>query len=284
MSHADLASRWTPEAESWLPASPAAAVSADLAGVAAAAEAAALDLEPIGLSDIGKAALLDRLDTKYLLPAYLLAGLLERCGADYRVLEVGASPLQSYRTRYYDTPRLSCYEAHHTGRLPRFKVRVRTYVSTGARFLEVKRKTNRGRTLKHRLSAETEADQRRRLAAHDPLGLSSAVPVGLLRPVLDIACVRITLVGRAAPERVTLDLLLAYTQDTRQARFPSLVIAEVKQRGRSRSAFRELMRSLGRREAHVSKYCLGIATLVPQARRNRFLPLLHDIRKTMGMQ
>ena len=46
------------------------------------------------------------------------------------------------------------YLAHQNGRVIREKIRVRTYVSSGLTFLEVKNKNNKGRTDKKRIRVQ----------------------------------------------------------------------------------------------------------------------------------
>jgi hypothetical protein len=53
---------------------------------------------------------------------------------------------------YFDTPALLFYQQHHRDKRSRFKVRKRLYNLTNTAFLEVKEKTNQGRTIKTRAS------------------------------------------------------------------------------------------------------------------------------------
>ena len=95
-------------------------------------------LEPVGLSDIQHAALLKRVESKYLFNSSDLPVILDRLQADYAVLEIEGYRLNRYRTLYFDTPDFLMYRQHHANRLDRFKVRTRRYIETGSSFLEVK--------------------------------------------------------------------------------------------------------------------------------------------------
>ena len=66
---------------------------------------------------------MDRVDTKFLLPAVSAPGILASLADGYRVLEVSERRLSRYSTRYFDTPDLRLYHAHHAGRGRRYKVR-----------------------------------------------------------------------------------------------------------------------------------------------------------------
>jgi hypothetical protein len=233
---------------------------------------------PIGLQDLGAAALMDRVDSKFLLPAYALAPLLDRFAPGYRLLEVAGSRTARYSTTYYDTAELMLYHAHRAGRLPRFKVRARTYVDSGERFLEVKRKSNAGRTRKVRMRITTHVGDE--LAAPGwggMLDVQQQLPVDRLGEALRVEFSRLTLVRDNVPERITLDYGLAVFRHGCNRSFPGIVIAEVKQERRGRSCFRDAARDFRVRRGSLSKYCLGIASLEPGVRCNPFRQTLRRI-------
>jgi hypothetical protein len=225
-----------------------------------AAIAAASRLDAVSLGDLGAATLMDRVDRKYMLAADLVPDLLAELADDYRVLEVEGRRLSHYVTRYFDTPDLALYLAHHNDRVPRFKVRVRTYEGAPASYLEVKRKTAAGRTLKERVLLEDEDE------AFD--GLAETVRVEYRR---------LTLVRRDGAERITLDLMLTFRRGDEARVFPNLVIAEVKQAGHGASPFVAAMRARNVRPGGVSKYCAAVANLDPSVKANRFRPALRRL-------
>ena len=240
--------------------------------------ALASDFETVPLAELGSAALMDRIDTKFLVPADVVPALLARCRDHYRILEVGGRVLARYNTRYFDTPELSLYHAHHAGRTPRVKVRVRTYMDSNLGFLEVKLKTNKARTLKARVPVSPEApDPLERLKREGFFGLELS-PADLRESVV-IEYTRMTLVRKDVPERLTLDLMLTFTRDGRVRSYPGVVVAEVKQERRAPSYFHEEMRRLGLREGALSKYCLGIASLAEGAKTNRFKGVLRRLER-----
>jgi hypothetical protein len=247
------------------------------AGVLAIARAASA-FETLSLAELGSAALMDRIDTKFLVPAMAVPGLLDRCVGHYRLLEVNGTVLARYNTRYFDTPDLRLYHAHHAGRTPRVKVRVRTYVDSKMGFLEIKLKTNKERTLKARVPVDPDAQNPLERLSRDAffgLPLSAAD----LRESVVIDYTRLTLVRKDEPERLTLDLMLSFTRDGRVRSYPGVVVAEVKQERRGPSYFHEAMRELGVREGALSKYCLGIASLEERAKKNRFKGALRRLQR-----
>ena len=75
------------------------------------------------------------MDTKFMVPAKEVVRILTRLDGDYRALEVDGVRVRGYRSLYFDSPDLALYNAHHGGRLPRYKVRVRSYRESNEHFL-----------------------------------------------------------------------------------------------------------------------------------------------------
>jgi hypothetical protein len=245
-----------------------------------AAERLLAGLAPISLDEMDAVALMDRVDTKYLLGAWQLPALLAALADDYRVLQVGGVRLSRYQTLYFDTPSLDLYARHQAGHAERFKVRSRCYVDSGLSFFEIKRKTNKGRTVKSRLQTATfwnrpTSEARRYLG---DLGLA----LEELEPILANQFTRITLVGRQRPERVTIDLGLRFQAGRLHANLDGVIVVEIKQARIDRSSPSVAqMRALEVRPTAFSKYCIGVALLYPEVRHNRFKPVLNRLEQTM---
>ncbi len=246
----------------------------------AAVEEAASRLAAISLSQVLTADCLDRIDTKFLMPIGLVPDLLQRCAPEYQVLEVNQKRLCRYRTQYFDTAELLLYHSHHAGRTPRHKVRVRTYLETNQEYLEVKLKTNKGRTRKSRVRLRNAAAiPFERLHGQDFFGVAAVVSPVQLRQVVTVTYTRITLVSATALERVTLDLGLEFSSEAGSQSYPGLVIAELKQARNGRSCFQGTMKAMGVRNTTVSKYCLGVISLYEQVKKNRYKRILYRIQR-----
>lgn len=238
-------------------------------------------MDSITLGEMGDYALMNRVDTKYVFNVNQLADALESISNDYRVLSIADSSLLAYETLYYDTPEHFHYLQHHNGRVNRSKYRMRRYVETDLCFLEVKKKNNKGRTKKQRIAIE-QIEHALSESSQEYLRTTADVDCQML-PQLWCEFSRITLVGKAIKERVTLDLNLAFRHDGSQNEFSDIVITEVKQSKVDRSSpFREAMKDQGIREMRISKYCLGCTTLKPHLKRNRFKPRLKAVQKIAG--
>ena len=252
-------------------------------------EEQAYRLASISLSEMESVKLMDRTDTKFLLPRRRIPALLHALLKNYRILEVDGHRLSAYETLYFDTPDLRSYHDHQCGRLNRYKVRQRHYIQSKLLFTEVKHKTNKGRTIKQRIRGHVvhapekvptrlaELDDVSRLFVHQ----LTAHRLPDLHPVLWVGYQRITLVSCTSVERITLDLGLSFQAGERTKDFANLAIAEVKQDSRQHSEFISLMKRNGVRSGSLSKYCLGMVSLHGAIKQNRFKPQLHHLQKIL---
>ncbi len=242
-------------------------------------EEAIADFEPIGLDEIGEAALLDRVETKYVVSAEMLPIFLRAIEADYRVLNVAGKRLNRYKSLYFDSAEFSLYHRHHAGGTNRYKVRSRQYVETGTAFLEIKHKNNKKRTHKERI----ETDQFLRIIDR-PTGdfLRERCPhnIDAMFGRLISHYSRITLVNRHTAERVTIDLDLTFEWEDRQVAFPAIAIIEIKRAPHSaESPAITQLRKQHCRPQSFSKYCIGISQIYPQVKHNNFKQTLRYVNK-----
>jgi len=236
-------------------------------------------LAPATLRDLDAVALLNRVDTKYLLTLPRLLALLPSLAREYRVLDIEGRRLHQYRTLYFDTPNLDLYRHHQAGQAIRHKVRSRAYVDSGLSFFEIKSKTSDRRTVKHRLAtpgfvADLTPDTGEFLTTHVPSAGRSLVPV------LRNDFFRITLVGKRAAERLTLDVNIQFDCDGRTAVLPGIVIAELKQSDLTQpSPFRATMQAEQILPTSISKYCVGVALLVADVEHDVFDQQLRTLER-----
>ncbi len=235
--------------------------------------------QPISLAELGESALMERVDTKYVMTLANALEIINGLPASYRVLEVGGRRLCRYHTRYFDTADFALYHAHHAGRVPRHKVRLRCYVESEVRFLELKRRNNRGVTTKARVAADAHMNVGASLSAMRSalLDFPSGIALDALRPVLDVDYLRVTFVETERVERVTLDLDLRMSIGDRSAATPALAVLEVKQGGARRSAAHAMALSLHSRPLSFSKYCIGVALLQPGVKTNNYRATLRQL-------
>lgn len=238
-----------------------------------------LPFDPISLEELGAAALMDRVETKFILSVRQLPELLEQLHADYSVLEVSGKRISSYQTAYLDNEKLHCYHEHHRRRKKRYKLRFRKYVDSDLNFFELKRKDN-GRTDKRRMRLETDESQLGDTEAGFLLR-SEIDPSGWKQKLLN-RYQRITLVSKHQAERVTLDLNIEFSHDGVDEQLGDLVILELKQAKASRKTpVYKALRRLRIRPFNISKYCIGLIKTHGQEKlkHNRFKKKLLKIAK-----
>ncbi|MBN1950106.1 MAG: polyphosphate polymerase domain-containing protein, partial [Bacteroidales bacterium] len=240
----------------------------------------AIDIfQPISLKEMDAVKLMNRIDTKYVLSLDLLPHILDKIHPYYRVLEIERERVFPYNSLYYDTDNNSMYLAHHNGRVNRYKIRFRRYVSSDLCFLEIKYKIKGTRTLKHRTvidTIETSLSDKSKdyIQKFTPFGIDSLIP----KIHTDFS--RITLVSKELTERVTIDLDLKFRQNGNSKDVGNVVIIELKRGGTERNS--NLIHSLDHYGVYpkgFSKYCIGRALLENDIKKNNFKERILTINK-----
>jgi hypothetical protein len=209
-----------------------------------------------------------RMDRKYIVDALTLASALAAVPAA-AVLEVEGAREQRYESTYFDTPDLASYLAAARRRPRRFKVRTRSYVDSDEHAIELKLRSGRGATVKHRewlgeAVTHTLGEDARRFLGSFP---EVADAVGGLEATLTTTYRRTTLV---TPDgRVTIDADVTATMPGASVTFAPQLIVETKSERHAGAIDRSLW-AHGVRPSRVSKYCTSLAALNPDLPSNRW--------------
>ncbi len=225
--------------------------------------------------------LMNRTDTKYWFHADRLQELLQSIKDNYFILKINGTAELPYTTTYYDTEESKMYGAHHNGKLNRYKVRRRSYVSSGISFLEVKFKSNKGRTIKKRISAEFGKTS---FTSQEHEFLNDQIPFdpACLQPSLINNFTRLTLVNKNFKERCTIDIDLQFQKADKAIALENLVIVEIKSDGSpSNSPLARELRDQRIKTSGFSKYCVGRTVTDPSLKRNAFKHKIRTIEKTI---
>ncbi len=244
--------------------------------------------KPHGLKDLDKAELMDRVDTKFLVPLNKLPEIFEAIQPHFSVLEIDNKRCFKYQSTYFDTPDFMFYNMHHNGRLNRYKVRTRKYVDSNLEFLEVKFKNNKKRTIKKRVKLSNDGTIR--ISDHDAFLDKTGVPEEvILSPCLRNSYQRIAFASEERGERLTMDLGLenqSMAIDCKAySKLNNVAVIELKQARVDReSPFFSVVRSLGIRSSSFSKYCMGMM-MTSEAigreglRKNKFKRILRKVKR-----
>jgi len=252
--------------------------------------AAVADLAPIDLDELVAAGNLQtRVDRKYVVPAVdlpiLLGGLADRAA----VLRIDQRREFNYRTVYFDSPDRVSYFAATRRRPLRFKVRTRTYLDSGACWLEVKTKDRRGRTVKARLPYDPAWAYR-----IDPdawpwvaqaIGRAHPDPaeqVARLLPALITQYRRATLFLPDDACRATIDTALVAAEPSGPQRLVVRRRAFVETKSGNRAcAMDRALWALGHRPLKVSKYATSLAALHPELPASKWRPALRALAEAV---
>jgi hypothetical protein len=240
------------------------------------------NFKPISLDEMDSVRLMSRMDIKYVFNIERLPGILQEVSGSYRMLEIEAKKEQEYETMYFDSPAYSMYTSHHNRKLNRFKIRVRKYMSTEEKYLEVKFKNNKMRTIKKRTRDEENSislSENQYRFIED----TSALERSELNPSLKNSFTRLTLVNNDLNERITIDYNLEFSNpvsgnvDSKE----SICIVEVKKdRNAEKSDFVKVLDKERIRSTGFSKYCMGLVYTGSNVKKNRFKKKMRYIEKT----
>ncbi len=229
----------------------------------------------LSLSELAPLALLDRMDTKFVLHQDQLCAILSEVIHEYRVLEINGVRPGRYVTTYFDTPAFAMYFAHHNGARDRYKLRCRSYLDSRMVFVEVKMKNNKNRMRKYRRQVPEHVTQ---MSAIDRSWLPPSFPYALddVQAVAWNRFHRVTLANFALQERLTIDVDIYFGCGERQIQYEGLCVVEVKQSEFSmrRSPFARQLHKMHLQPLSISKFCVATASFYPSFRHNHFKPLL----------
>ena len=240
---------------------------------------------PLSLQQLNaKAAMLERLDNKYVVHASVLQAALPELVRYFDILDIDGIRAFTYETCYFDDEGLHSYFDHHQGRRRRCKVRVRKYTDAQLCFVEIKLKDKRGLTVKKRLKYTVdrygtldESALRHVHQAYESL-YGEAFP-HRLAPVIEMRYQRITLVAKEGGERMTIDAHIHFQAGERShtTRADTFIVEAKSANGNGIAD--KILRALHQHPTQsCSKYCVGMAALQNVQRHNKFLPALRKLQ------
>ena len=227
------------------------------------------DFSPISLSEMDDVKLMRRTDTKFAFKASKMQVLLKQLLPFYKVLTINGETIHDYKSLYYDTEDRKFYIDHHNSRVNRNKIRFREYVGSGLTFLEIKRKNNKGKTIKKRMKVKAinkELSEKQLSYIEKIIGKPMEVSA-----MQWINFSRITFVHKTQKERLTMDINLTFENTNDKGDLKQIIIAEVKQERMSRSSdFMRIAKEMHILPIRISKYCMSSLQLNPELKKNRF--------------
>lgn len=233
--------------------------------------------KPITLEEIDTINLMDRIDTKFIVPIFALYELLEVV-SDYYVLEINGFRNCLYDTTYFDTINYDMFMDHAYDIENRQKIRVRKYLCNDLKFLEIKTKVDEGRTLKKRIKVKHKGLKRKKnqefIKEHSKYDLS------VLQKSLRTKFERFTLVNPEKTERITIDTSLHFINKkmNKEVYVEDVAILELKRNKKQDSRIKAFLDEHDIKSIGFSKYCFGMCltnSLLP------FMSFIDIIDKTL---
>lgn len=213
-----------------------------------------------------------RVDRKYVVSEAVLEELLSANRAWWSADTTTGLNVQHYETEYFDTPDLHLFHAARGQRPLRNKVRVRHYLDTATRFVEVKSRNVRGETVKVREPWTGLLDDAR-LLLDASLGRDGAL-IDSLVPTARTAYERTALIvgggGRMTIDRGLQVGSAAGFSHRLFAEGAELLIVETKAADRSPTAIDRWLWDRHIRPTSLSKYALAVASFRPDLPVNRW--------------
>jgi hypothetical protein len=235
----------------------------------------------IELKEMDAVRLMNRKECKYIINSRTLISILNKLHQDYSILEINQQRVMPYESLYFDYPDLDLYRTHQNGKLNRYKIRKRTYKTTGQKFLELKFKNNKKRTIKKRMEITKETQ---RTDIKDFLSENFPHSIQGMKEVMKIDYDRITLVGKSLNERITIDLNLRYSSKNKKTAYENLAIIELKHEGNLKtSTIESVLKEKGIKPMSMSKYCLGISQHYEQVKTNSINVKIRQINKILKL-
>jgi len=233
----------------------------------------------VTLPDLDKVKLMNRTDLKFCMHIKQLPSILEDLRSDYLVLQIDDKVIFNYDNTYFDTADDRMFLSHHNGKKNRFKVRVRNYVESNLNFLEIKFKTNKGRTIKDRVVKREFVPE---FTDKEHRFLEKCCPFdgAQLEPKINSFFKRFTMVNNGFSERVTIDIFPGFKNGDKEIVLNNLVIIEIKQSKSSDAArITKVLQQNRISRNGFSKYCVGRSLLEDDIKKNNFKPLLIKLKK-----
>jgi len=223
--------------------------------------------------------LMNRYDSKFILTSEEASNLLNNLSNEYDLISNNGQAVRLYETRYFDTFQRDSFYMHHKGKLPRHKIRTRTYLDTNDQFLEIKFKNNKDKTEKFRININNSNDLLIQSNVVTFLNEHNINHLDALEEAVIVKYNRISLIHKNLIERVTFDFNITFANDQKNALPNDMVIVEIKKETKFKSLVFSLLKSMNKRAISISKYCYGLISIDPSLKHNNFNPLIKDIYK-----
>jgi len=232
----------------------------------------------ISLTDYSTLNFSDAVESKFILSAKKLKKVLEEIRDDYFVLQIKEKRIFKYTNEYYDTEDYKLYMAYHNGYGSRYLIKDNHIEGVKDSSLEIKYQSNKGEISKKKQKTKGLGIENNSIKEF----VQENTPFNpqVLRKMLKNQFYRIVLIHKKNNEKITIDLDLKLSNAKNKIKLPYLAIIEVKQEKFSLySDFILSLRKYNIQRTSLSKYCIGVALLNKDVKKNKFKSKLLAISK-----
>ncbi len=235
-------------------------------------------LSPITFAEYQLMNFKEAAETKFILNAKKLNKLLKEVSDKYDILEIGNKRVLNFTNEYFDTEDYKLYMAYHNGKGNRYLIKNSESEESKKKHLEIKFHSNKGSVskMKKKSKAGKITNEKSRVFIQENTPYNPET----LKLALKNQYSRIVLIHKKNKEKVTIDLDLTCSNEKGKLKLPHLAIVEVKQEKFSLySDFIVSLRNKNIQKTSLSKYCIGVALLNKDVKKNKFKSKLLAISK-----
>lgn len=215
-------------------------------------------------------------ESKFILGAKELNKVLDEIKDQYHIIEIEGKRIFKYTSEYFDTEDYRLYMAHHNGNADRYLIKSNEIEGLKKRSLEIKYQSNKGKKFKHKHKNIENVDN----DVSEFIQQNTPFEPSLLKKMLQNQFYRIILVHKSFGEKVTIDLDLQLSDLNHKIKLPYLAIVELRQLKYSfASDFILSLRKHNIQKISLNRYCIGVALLNKDVKKNNFKPKLLAIHK-----
>jgi len=217
-------------------------------------------------------------ETKFILNAKKLNKLLKEVKDKYDILEISNKRVLNFTNEYFDTEDYKLYMAYHNGKGNRYLIKNSASETDKKKHLEIKFHSNKGQVSKKK--KKSKAGTISNTKAKVFIKENTPYNPDTLKITLKNQYSRIVLIHKQNKEKVTIDLNLSCSNENGKRKLPHLAIVELKQVSvLLYSDFVVSLRKMNIQKTSLSKYCIGLALLNKDVKKNKFKSKLLAISK-----
>ncbi len=215
-------------------------------------------------------------ESKFILSAKKLKKVLDEIRDQYHILELKGNRIFKYTYEYFDTEDYQLYLAHHNGNADRYLIKSNLIEGIKKQSFEIKYQSNKGEISKHKHQRSAKTQQK----IDELIQKNTPFQPEALKKMMKNQFYRIILVHKTMSEKITIDLDLQLSDLTSKIKLPYLAIVELRQMKFSLSSdFVSSLRRHNIQKTSLNKYCIGLAMLNKDIKKNKFKSKLLAINK-----